>query len=313
MGSYVPQPMPPSAPLWPPALEAGARVALVAPAGPLGDTAELARAEANARAFGWEPVVGTSAMARTGYLAGDDAARSADLNQALRGDVDGVWCLRGGYGAMRLLDDVDWDALARRPRALLGFSDITALHLAVAARVPGLVSFHGPTARATLTPFSRDSLGRAVVARTDSCGSAPQAITLRGGRARGRLAGGNLALLAALAGTPYAPRFADAIVVLEDVGEAMYRVDRMLRQLLLAGAFAGCRALVFGHCTDCPEGDARVSLADVVGEVADRLGVPALLGVPVGHVDDQWTLPLGAGAELDADAPALHVEPARTA
>ena len=299
--------MPPSAPLWPPALEAGARVALVAPAGPLGDAAELARAEANARAFGWEPIVGASAMARAGYLAGSDAARLADLNDALRGDVDGVWCLRGGYGAMRLLDDVDWDALARRPRALLGFSDVTALHLAVAARVPGLVSFHGPTARGTLTPFSRDSLGRAVVARTDSCGPAPEAVTLRGGRARGRLAGGNLALLAALAGTPYAPRFADAIVVLEDVGEALYRVDRMLRQLLLAGAFTGCQALVFGHCTDCPDGDGRVTLADVVGELAERLGVPALLGVPVGHVDDQWTLPLGAPAELDAAARTLHV------
>ncbi|AHG91906.1 peptidase U61 LD-carboxypeptidase A [Gemmatirosa kalamazoonensis] len=303
-------------PIWPPALAPGARVALVAPAGPLGDPVELARAEANARAFGWEPVVAPNAMARAGYLAGDDAARLGDLNAALADDVDGVWCLRGGYGAMRLLDGVDWDALVRRPRALIGFSDITALHLAAAVRAPGLVSFHGPTARGTLTPFSHESLGRAVVARVDPCGAAPDAATVRGGRAEGRLAGGNLALLAALAGTPYAPRLADAIVVLEDVGEPMYRVDRMLRQLLLADALTGCRALVFGHCTDCADaagGDGRHSLADLVGEAAELLGVPAVVGVPVGHITDQWTLPLGARAELDADARTLHVHGATAA
>jgi muramoyltetrapeptide carboxypeptidase len=295
----------------PPPLAPGARVALVAPAGPLRGDADLARATANARAFGWEPVVAPNATARDGYFAGTDAARLADLNAALRSsDIDAVWCLRGGYGAMRLLDGLDYDALAARPRALVGYSDITALHLAVAARVPGLVTFHGPTARAELTPFSRDSLERALVARTDPCGPAPTARTLRPGRAGGRLAGGNLALLAALVGTPYAPCFDGAIVVLEDVTEPVYRVDRMLRQLLLAGTLAGCRALVFGHCTDCPEDygdDGRRSLADVVREIADALRVPALLGVPVGHIADQWTLPLGAEAEVDADAPALHI------
>jgi muramoyltetrapeptide carboxypeptidase len=295
----------------PPPLAPGARVALVAPAGPLRGADDLERAVQNARAFGWEPIVAPHALAHEGYFAGGDAARLGDLNAALAArDVDAVWCLRGGYGAMRLLDGIDYGALASRPRPVIGFSDITALHLAIAARVPGLVTFHGPTARAELTPFSRDSLARAIVAHTDPCGPAPGACTLRPGRARGRLAGGNLALLAALVGTPYAPRFADAIVVLEDVTEPVYRVDRMLRQLLLAGAFAGCRALVFGHCTDCPEeygDDGRRTLADVVAEIADALGVPALLGVPVGHVPDQWTLPLGAEAEVDADEPAVHV------
>lgn len=304
--------------LVPPPLSAGAHVALVAPAGPL-SAADLARAEHNVRSLGWEPVVGAHALAHADYFAGTDAERLADLNAALADPgVDAVWCLRGGYGAMRLLDGIDYDALRRQPRTILGFSDVTALHLACAARVPGLTTFHGPTARGALGDFSRRSLEHAVGARRgEPCGAAPEARALRAGRATGRLAGGNLALLAALAGTSYAPRFDGAVVVLEDVNEPVYRVDRMLRQLLMAGAFAGCRALLFGHCTHCPEpceDDGRRTLDAVVAEAAELLDVPAVVGVPVGHIDAQWTLPLGAHAEVvigDAGC-AVHVEwPAR--
>jgi muramoyltetrapeptide carboxypeptidase len=263
----------------------------------------------NARSFGWEPAVAAHALARRGYLAGSDAERARDFNGALRDPhVDAVWCLRGGYGAMRILDALDYDALRARPRPLLGYSDITALHLAVAERC-GLVSYHAPTARAELTPFTRASLERAVVRASDPCGSAPDARTLRPGRAEGVLVGGNLALLAALVGTPYAPRFAGAVVVLEDIGEATYRVDRMLRQLLLAGALDGCRAIVFGHCTNCPEesDDGARTLDEVVAEAADALRVPCLAGVPVGHIDDQWTVPLGRVAEVDTEARTVRV------
>ena len=289
----------------PPPLGPGARVALVAPAGPV-SAEDVVRAESAVRSFGWEPVVGEHALAHRDYFAGSDAERLGDLNAALRdGRVDAVWCLRGGYGAMRILGGVDYAALARRPRALVGYSDVTALHLACAARVPGLVTFHGPNARAPLPPFARASLARALGGgRADPCGAAPGARALRPGRAAGRLAGGNLALLAALVGTPYAPRSAGAVVVLEDVNEPVYRVDRMLRQLLLSGALDGCRALAFGQCTRCPEpceDDGRRTLAAVVAEAAEALGVPAVIGLPVGHVDEQWTLPLGAACELVAE------------
>jgi len=293
----------------PPLLAPGARVALVAPAGPLRGEEDAARAVENARAFGWEPVLGRHALARRGYFAGTDAERAADLNHALADDaIDGVWCLRGGYGAMRILDHLDYGALRRRPKPLLGYSDVTALHCAVAAR-SGLVSYHAPTARAHLTPFSRDSLERAVMQGGDPCGEAPGARPLRPGRAAGTLAGGNLALLASLVGTPFAPALEGAILVLEDINEAVYRVDRMLRQLLLAGALRGCRAIVFGQCTVCPEesDDGARPLDDVVAEIAEAIGVPCLAGVPVGHIDDQWTLPLGAVAELDVNHRTLHV------
>jgi len=294
---------------WPAPLMPGARVALVAPAGPLRNAAELERAVATTRSLGWDPVVAEHALARRGYFAGDDAQRLGDLMVALSDpDIAGIWCLRGGYGAMRLLAGIDFDALARAPKALLGFSDVTALHAALSTRCD-LVSFHAPTARQHLSDFSRDSLARAVIAQTDSCGVAPGARIIRGGRALGRLAGGNLALIASLCGTPFAPDLRGTILVLEDINEAVYRIDRMLRQLMLAGALDGCAGIAFGQCTDCAEeaDDGARSLDEVLGETADAIGIPCLAGIPVGHIPEQWTLPLGATAELDVDARRLTV------
>jgi len=209
---------------------------------------------------------------------------------------------------MRLLSRMDYDGFARRPRALIGFSDITALHSALSVRC-GVISFHAPTARQTLSEFSRDSLARAVIAHDDSCGAAPDARILCRGRARGRLAGGNLAIMASLCGTPFAPSLAGAIVVLEDINEPVYRVDRMLRQLLLSGALDSSVAIAFGHCTACAEesDDGARTLDEVLAETAGILGIPCLAGIPVGHVADQWTLPLGAMAELDVDGRTLNI------
>jgi muramoyltetrapeptide carboxypeptidase len=209
---------------------------------------------------------------------------------------------------MRLLDDIDYDALRRRPRTILGYSDITALHAAIGLR-SSLVTYHGPTARTALSTFSRHSLERAIVAQEDSCGTAIGARTLRGGRAEGRLVGGNLALLTALAGTPYAPDYRGAILVLEDIGEATYRIDRMLTQLRLAGALSQLAGIAFGHFTEAtaPHDAASRPLDDVLREAADAAGVPAVAGIPIGHIDEQWTIPLGAHAELDADSVSLNV------
>ena len=294
----------------PPLLSAGARVALVAPAGPLRGPEELDASIANARSLGWDPIPAANVLARHGYLGGTDAERLQDLNAALADDqVDAIWCVRGGYGAMRILPHVDWAALARRPRSLLGFSDVTALHAAASTRC-GLVTYHAPTARGTLTEFSRTSLVRAVVEGRDCCGLADGARTVRGGRAHGRLVGGNLALLAALAGTPFAPDYGGALLVLEDVGEPAYRIDRMLTQLRLSGALSQIVGLVVGHFTDAAPGHelSPQSLDQLIAEAADVAGVPAIVGAPLGHIDDQWTIPLGATGRLDAEALTLTVE-----
>src|SRR5579884_2001974 len=192
-------------------LKPGARVALVAPAGPLRDAADLDHALENARSLGWEPVVGDHVLDRREYLAGRDEDRLADLNRFAHDDsIDAIWCIRGGYGAMRVLDALDYEAWRRHPKALIGYSDITALHAAIGCRA-GLVTYHGPTARATLTPFSREALVGAVTG-DHPCGVAPEAVIVKYGRARGRLVGGNLALVAALAGTPFAPPLDGAIL-----------------------------------------------------------------------------------------------------
>ncbi len=302
----------------PPALRPGSRVALVAPAGPLAEGA-VDRAAERVRAWGWEPVLGDFCRGRCGFLSGTDDERAADLQAALRSpDNDAVWCLRGGYGTMRILDRIDWEPLAERPRPLVGFSDNTALHLALFRR--GVVSFHGPhPATPELAEFSRDGLLR-VLTHAEPAGTLPfpaggprRGDTLAPGVAEGPLVGGNLALLAALAGTPWALRARGAILFVEDVGEPSYRVDRLLSQLLLSGALEGVAGVAVGAFSESPdEGKPEYpSAAEVVAERLGPLGVPMAAGFPFGHVDESWTLPLGVRARLDAGAGTLELtEPA---
>jgi len=291
-------------------LTPGCRVALVSPSGPLKD-GDLDRAVANVQTLGWEPWIGTYAEAQEDYFAGPDELRMADFNNALHeDDIDAVWCLRGGYGAMRLIDQIDYDALQRRPKAIIGFSDITALHCAIGLRAD-LCTIHGPTARGKLTPFSEKSLRAAACRDAQPAGDAPNARTLVAGRARGRLTGGNLSLLSALHGTPFQPNYNGAILVLEDVNEAPYRIERMLLQLRLSGDLQKCAGIAFGQFTN-PVEDASLggnrSIEAVLAEAARWAGVPAIAGIPMGHLDEQWSLPMGADAELDADARRLTIK-----
>jgi muramoyltetrapeptide carboxypeptidase len=297
----------------PPALKPGARVALVAPAGPLGEGA-IGRAVERVRRWGFEPVVGPNAHRRHGYLSAPDEHRADDFNAALRDDsVDAVWCLRGGYGVMRILDEIDWRALARHPRPVIGFSDNTALHLAIQRL--GIVSFHGPhPATQEITEFSAAGVLRALTVPEPAGvlpfpAGAPPVETIAPGAAEGRLVGGNLALVAATLGTPYAIRAEGAILFLEEVGEAAYRIDRLLTQLRLAGVLDRVAGIALGGFTEVPEnGNGDVpEVADVLRDRLGGLGIPVAHGFPFGHVDDNWTLPEGVRARLDAGAGTLEL------
>jgi muramoyltetrapeptide carboxypeptidase len=293
-------------------LRPGARVALVAPAGVITKDDDIERAIDNVHSFGWEHTLGKHVSAQLGYLAGSDAERLQDLNDAFeRDDVDAIWCIRGGYGSMRLLADLDYPALRKRRKPVIGFSDLTALHSAI-HRKCALVTFHGPTARKTLTPFTRASFSAALIDQRDPLGEMPDARVLREGRAKGRIVGGNLTLISALIGTPFAPNFGGAILILEDIGEAVYRIDRMLRQLILSGALQQCAALVAGdfRLPNNEPSENNRTVDEVLAEAAARVRIPCIAGAPFGHIPDQWTLPLGAIAELDTRARSLRVVPA---
>jgi muramoyltetrapeptide carboxypeptidase len=299
----------------PPALHPGARVALVAAAGPVPEGG-VDRAVERVRALGWEPVPGRHCRGRAGFLAGSDAERLGDLNAALRdASVDAVWLLRGGYGTMRILDGVDWEALRAKAKALIGFSDNTALHLG--ALRAGVVSFHGPHPhQPELTDFARDNLLKVVaspLAAGELPGTPETAVeTVRGGAAEGALVGGNLSLVAATLGTPYALPAEGAILFLEEVGEHAYRLDRLLSQLRLAGVLSRLAGIAVGQVTETPAGEDDLPTAEeVLRERLSGLGVPVAVGFPFGHVDDTWTLPLGVRARLDASAGTLALlEPA---
>lgn len=268
-------------------------------------------------ALGLEPVPGRSVRARHGYLAGSDRERAEDLAAAIAGDAAAIWAIRGGYGTLRTLEHLDLAPLLRRPRAFIGFSDNTALHLAL--RRLGLVSYHGPHAGHPRFPDATAAAFRAVLMETAAAGTLPRGaevdappVALVSGTAEGPLVGGNLALLAATCGTPYQADTDGSILFIEDVDEPLYRVDRMITQLRLAGLLDGVAGIALGEFTSMPDPVLRAQaggqgagnqgcLEDVLHDLLSPLGVPVVLGLPFGHGRENWTLPLGIRARMDAD------------
>lgn len=293
----------------PRALRPGDTVAVVAPASPA-PAAAVERGIARLEAWGLRVVRGRHLAARRGYLAGSDAERAADLMDALTDPaVRAVLCVRGGYGTPRLLDRLDYAALAPHPKIVVGYSDITALLLALHRRAGWLV-FHGPMVAADLgaeaaSAYTLEHLWRALfrpaplgrVAHPPS-GSSP--VVIRPGLATGRLTGGNLSLVAATLGTPYEIRTRGRILFLEDVGEAPYRVDRLLTHLGNAGRLDGVAGIAYG--------EAEEGVLEVLEDRLGGLAVPVVAGLAVGHGPHKATLPLGVRAALDADG--LRVEEA---
>ncbi|MHB2020418.1 MAG: S66 peptidase family protein [Candidatus Xenobia bacterium] len=243
------------------------------------------------------------------YLAGSDERRAEELQQALEdATVDAVICARGGYGAGRLIPYLDPGRLTW-PRLFAGFSDVTALHLFLQQRC-GWVTLHGPMVGTTWAGEGFDEpTEQSFLAALTSPGALPPlkgTCSVQGGRARGRVTGGNLALMAASVGTPWQADCAGAIVLLEDTHEAPYRLDRMLTQLIQSGVLRDAAGVVLGDFDDCdPPEDADFTLLEVLEEVLRPLGIPVAAGFTVGHRATNLTVPLGVAAELDADAATL--------
>jgi muramoyltetrapeptide carboxypeptidase len=287
----------------PPALRPGDRVAVIAPASGF----DRASFEAGLALIGarYRAEVGPGLFERQRYLAGDDARRLAELTAALSDpEVRAVFCARGGYGATRLLPRLAHGAPPGPAKPLIGFSDITALHLWLQAHQR--VSIHGPVL--TQLPRLAEASCRRLFELLESCAPAPAlsgSDTYVGGVAEGPLLGGNLSVFSRLIGTSFMPELTGAVLLLEDQGERPYRLDRMWTHLELAGVFKRVRGIVLGTFTGCEEADAGYTSADVLRELAQATRLPCAAGFPIGHGELNEPLPLGVRVRLDADAARL--------
>jgi muramoyltetrapeptide carboxypeptidase len=287
-------------------------VRVVAPSGPI-DQEVLERGLAVLREdFGLEPRLRPDVTARRGYLAGDDARRLAEWREAAADlEAKAIFCARGGYGAMRLLQRLEPPRLLHPPKWVVGYSDTTALHAAL--NRAGLVTVHGPMVYQLprLTPEAKEHLRAVLFGRGSAAPPAAGALppgagcvgsgVIRPGRASGTLLGGSLTLLAHLCGTQWLPRMTGAILFLEDVNEKPYQLDRYLTQLRISGALDGVRGVCVGHLVGCDDGDERG--VDVVRELVRALGVPAIEGIQAGHDNANLALPLGAVVTIIAPGP----------
>ncbi|MBI4911627.1 MAG: LD-carboxypeptidase [Acidobacteria bacterium] len=306
-------------------LAPGATVGLVSPASATFVTEELEIVKETVQALGLKPKLGAHVLDRYGYLAGRDEDRAADINAMFRDpSVDAVLCVRGGWGCNRILPLLDYAAIAAHPKILLGYSDITSLLNGIHAKT-GLVTFHGPVGASTWNAFSLDSLRRILFKGEALTLENPKVLgdnlaftkdrvrTITPGRASGRLLGGNLTVLAAMLGSEYLPEWSGAILFLEDTNENVYRIDRMLTQLKIAGVLGRLSGFVFGRCTNCTPGDGHGSLTleEVLNDHVRPLKVPAWYGSMIGHIENKFTVPVGIRAQIDAERGSIAMlEPA---
>ena len=311
------------------ALKAGDTVGLLTPATYVSDPDRLQMVEDTARFFGLVPRFGRNVRKRAGYLGGSIEERLDDLHAFWSDpEIRAVFAIRGGYGSGQLLDRIDYDLIRRNPKIFVGYSDITAMHLAIHQRT-GLVTFHGPVLTSAFTPYSQEHYRKALFdtapigtvtnpPETNKLRPQHRLRTIRPGRARGRLTGGNLSLVCSLMGTPFEIDTRGAVLFLEDVGEQPYSIDRMLTQLRLAGKLRQAAGIIWGECSGCAPSDYKPGFESTfsTGEVADQvfgqLDIPVLSGLAIGHTDDQLTLPYGVSATLDADRGTLTIEEAAT-
>ena len=323
-------PRTPGAPLVKPrALQPGDTVGLITPSTYVSDPDRLLLAARTVEYFGLRPKMGKNVGRRAGYLGGSVGERLDDLHAMFRDpEVKAVFAIRGGYGSEQLLDRIDYDLIRRNPKVFLGYSDITALHIAIHQRT-GLVTFHGPVVLSRFSDYTQKWFRKAVfeAAPLGAVANPPESNplrpshtlrTVRPGKASGPLAGGNLSLIATTMGTPYEIETRGRILFIEDVDEQPYSIDRMLTQLRLAGKLDAAAGLVFGECNACrprdyqPAFESTFSFGEVLDNILGGLKIPVLSGLVFGHTDDQLTLPLGVTASLDAANQALVIEEAAT-
>ncbi|HHW57415.1 MAG TPA: LD-carboxypeptidase [Clostridia bacterium] len=297
----------------PKALKFGDTLGVIAPASPTSSEENVKKAHKKLMDMGFKVKMGKSCYERYGYLAGTDDLRAADLNNMFRDkEVNGIICLRGGYGTPRILDLIDYKLIKNNPKVFIGYSDITALHIAI-NQLSNLVTFHGPMVTSdiigTFSEFSKDSLYNSVLYngfnKTIKNPVGEEIKIINGGVAEGVIIGGNLSLIVATLGTPYEIRLKGKILFIEEIGEEPYRIDRMLTQLRLSGKLHEAEGIILGDFKNCipksPEPYDSLTLEQVIEDIIKPLNKPTLFNLKAGHCEPKVTLPFGVKARLDAD------------
>lgn len=297
-------------PIIPTRLSSGDTIGIVAPAGHF-NAEKFLKGVSVLESMGFRTHIPDDVFSQSGYFAGTDQARAEVLMRLFEDDsIQAIMCARGGYGSVKILPFIDVEVIKHHPKVFLGFSDISVLLNFFFERI-GLVSFHGSviTSLVNATQLAKDAVVKAISSDKPIVMKLKNFVCIQGGSVSGIVKGGNLTTLCHLTGTPYMPSFNESILVLEDTGEAGYRIDRMLTQMKLAGCFDGIAGIALGSFDNCGRID---ELYGIVEEVFEDLGIPILAGFDVGHIENNITFPIGLQASLDADKGVLSFHTSAT-
>lgn len=285
-------------------LQPNQTVGIIAPASPV-NKSEISEGVKLIKSFPLKIKQGEHIFNRMNYLAGSDNDRISDLHQMFSDpEIKAIFCARGGYGSARLLDKIDFELIRKNPKLIVGFSDLTALLLAIYNK-SGLITIHGPTLSDLSKNINWEHLSRLITTVYKPHIFFTQGKEINKGNARGILLGGNLSTICSLLYTPFLPSFKGVILFLEEKGESPYKLDRMLTQLLLSGLLDHLSALIIGQIVDCGE---KEIINSILQERLGRLSIPVVTGLPVGHGNENMSLPLGLPASLDTERMLLKIE-----
>lgn len=291
----------------PKALKKGDTIGVIAPAGYVYDKTSVEEFEKILDKKGFKAVFGNTIHSQYGYFSGSDDFRAREVNSMFENpEIDGIIAMRGGWGCARILDKIDYKMIAKNPKVLMGYSDITALLIGIYVK-SRLITFHGLMGYSTWDDFSTSYFDQVVMEGKKVLFKSPEDdtdhFTINAGKAKGRLIGGNLTVVSSIVGSDYLPDWSDKILFIEEIGEEPYRVDRMLTQLKLAGILGQLKGIIFGKCRRCEAEfpDRALTLGQVLDENFKEFKIPAFYGASFGHIQRKFTLPIGIEVEMDAD------------
>ncbi len=292
----------------PQALKSGDTIAITSPAGAVWDNSQVETFTAILKGFGFNVIHGKTLTEKFGYFAGTDELRANELNELFANKlVKGIFCMKGGWGCARLLDKIDYALIEKNPKVFIGFSDITALLIAITAKT-GLITFHGPVGNSGWNDFTKSIFMNVVM--TAKALQFPEnptvenaSVIITPGKATGELVGGNLTVITSIIGSGYLPDWKNKLLFLEEVKEEPYSIDRMLTQLKLCGALNSISGFVFGKCAKCLAEEPLKSFTfhEVLLQHIQPLGIPAFYGAMIGHIENKLTIPLGIKASIDSE------------